>query len=332
MNTSLHRRSALCLLLSMVVAAAVLAPQAHAQAQNFPNRLVTIVVGYPAGGDTDVLARVIAEKLGLRLGQTVVVDNRTGAAGTIAANHVSKARPDGYTLLLAPNTVAITPHVMTAAGSALDPSTELTSIAQLGSQSLFVVASTATGVSSVNDLVAKAKAGGIVSYASPGNGSPMHILGELFNKSTGAKITQVPYRGSMPAIADMVGGAVPMMYTTLGPAAPHIKSGKLVALAVADPKRSPFLPDVPTLAERGIAGAEVGAWQALMGPKGMSPDLVRLLNQHVNEILKMPDVVARMEGIALAPAGGESGKLARLVADDYVRYGKIVSEFGIKAD
>lgn len=332
MNTSLHRRSALCLLLSMVVAAAVLAPKAHAQAQNFPNRLVTIVVGYPAGGDTDVLARVIAEKLSLRLGQPVVVDNRTGAAGTIGTNYVSKAKPDGHILLLAPNTVTITPHVMTAAGSALDPSTELTSIAQLGSQSLFVVAATATGVSSVNDLVAKAKAGGIVSYASPGNGSPMHILGELFNKSTGAKITQIPYRGSMPAIADMVGGAVPMMYTTLGPAAPHIKSGKLIALAVADPKRSPFLPDVPTLAEQGIAGAEVGAWQALMGPKGMSPDLVRLLNQHVNEILKMPDVVARMEGIALAPAGGEPGKLAKLVADDYVRYGKIVSEFGIKAD
>ncbi|MBU7574420.1 MAG: tripartite tricarboxylate transporter substrate binding protein [Hydrogenophaga sp.] len=332
MNTSFHRRSSLWLLLATLAAAALLAPKAQAQAPNYPNKLVTIVVGYPAGGDTDVLARLIAEKLAPRLGQPVVVDNRTGAAGTIATNYVSKARPDGHILLLAPNTAAITPHVMTAAGSAIDPSTELTSIVQLGSQSLFVVAATATGVSSVKELVAKAKAGGIVSYASPGNGSPMHILGELFNKSTGTKITQIPYRGSMPAIADVVGGAIPLMYTTLGPAAPHIKSGRLVPLAVADLKRSPFLPDVPTLAEQGIVGAEVGAWQALMGPKGMPSDLVQLINQHVNEILKMPDVIARMETIALAPAGGEPGKLAKLVAADYVRYGKVVAEFGIKAD
>lgn len=331
MTTQRNRRPALfLLLLSMAAAVALPSPS---QAQSYPNKPVTIVVGYPAGGDTDVLARMVAEKLGPRLGQPVVVDNRTGAAGTIGASHVSRARPDGHTLLLVPNTIAITPHVLTgSASSAIDPTTDLTAIAQLGSQSLFVVAATATGVTSVKDLVAKAKAGGISSYASPGNGSPMHILGELFNKATGAKITQIPYRGSMPAIADMVGGAIPMMYTTLGPAAPHIKSGKLIPLAVADSKRSPFLPDVPTLAEQGIVGAEVGAWQALMGPKGMPPDLVRVLNQHVNEILQMPDVIARMEVIALAPAGGDPAKLARLVATDYVRYGKIVSEFGIKAD
>lgn len=331
MTTPHHCRRALSHLFLSIVAA--LALPSLAQAQSFPNKPITIVVGYPAGGDTDVLARLIAEKLGPRLGQPVVVDNRTGAAGTIGASYVSKARPDGHTLLLAPNTIAITPHVLTgSAGSSVDPTTDLSAIAQLGSQSLFVVAATATGATSVKDLVAKAKAGGIASYASPGNGSPMHILGELFNKATGAKITQIPYRGSMPAIADMVGGAVPMMYTTLGPAAPHIQSGKLIPLAVADTKRSPFLPDVPTLAEQGIAGAEVGAWQALMGPKGMPADLVRLLNQHVNEILKMPDVIARMEVIALAPAGGDAAKLAKLVATDHVRYGKLVSEFGIKAD
>ncbi|MDM0116927.1 tripartite tricarboxylate transporter substrate binding protein [Variovorax sp. J22R133] len=328
---STTRRSLAALVACATLGGAAFLSEAHAE--GYPTKPITIVVAYPAGGDTDVLARVLAEKLSTRLGQPVVVDNRTGAAGTIGTAYVSKAKADGYTLLMAPNTIAITPHVLRGVtGANVDPTTDLTSIAQLGSQSLFVVATTTSGVSNVKQLVSKVKEGKITSYASPGNGSPMHILGELFDKSAGVKITQVPYRGSMPAVADMVGGQLPMMYTTLGPVAPHIKSGKLVPLAVADAKRSPFLPDVPTLAEQGYKGAEVGAWQALMGPKGMPAELVALLNQQVNEILKMPDVIARMENIALSPAGGDPAKLAKLVADDYVRYGKIVSEFGIKAD
>ncbi|MDM0024353.1 Bug family tripartite tricarboxylate transporter substrate binding protein [Variovorax saccharolyticus] len=326
-----RRRSLAALFACATLAGAALLGEARADA--YPTRPITIVVAYPAGGDTDVLARLIADKLGTRLGQPVVVDNRSGAAGTIGTAYVSKARADGYTLLLAPNTIAITPHVLKGvAGASVDPATDLTSIVQLGTQSLFVVAASATGVTSVKDLVVKVKEGKITSYASPGNGSPMHILGELFDKSAGVKITQVPYRGSMPAVADMVGGQVPMMYSTLGPVAPHIKAGKLVPLAVADSKRSPFLPDVPTLAEQGYKGAEVGAWQALMGPRGMPVEQVQLLNRHVNEILKMPDVIARMEAIALAPAGGDPASLAKLVAGDYARYGKLVSEFGIKAE
>ena len=326
-----RRRSLAALFACATLAGAALLDEAHADA--YPTKPITIVVAYPAGGDTDVLARLIADKLGTRLGQPVVVDNRTGAAGTIGTAYVSKARADGYTLLLAPNTIAITPHVLKGvSGASVDPATDLTSIAQLGTQSLFVVAASATGVTSVKDLVAKVREGKITTYASPGNGSPMHILGELFDRSAGVKITQVPYRGSMPAVADMVGGQVPMMYSTLGPVAPHIKTGRLVPLAVADSKRSPFLPDVPTLAEQGYKGAEVGAWQALMGPKGMPADLVQLLNRHVNEILKMPDVIARMETIALTPTGGDPASLAKLVAGDYARYGKLVSEFGIKAE
>ncbi|KQX86721.1 Bug family tripartite tricarboxylate transporter substrate binding protein [Variovorax sp. Root473] len=325
------RRKALSVAFSMAVAAAFSAPTA--QAQSYPSKPITIVVAYPAGGDTDVLARVIGDKLTSRLGQPVVVENRTGAAGTIGTAYVSKARADGYTLLLAPNTIAITPHVLKgAAGASTDPAAELTSIVQLGGQSLFVVATVSTGVSDVKQLVAKIKEGKVNSYASPGAGSPMHILGELFDRSAGVKVTQIPYRGSAPAVADLLGNQVPMMYSTLGPVAPYVKAGKLVVLGVADAKRSPFLPDVPTLAEQGYKGAEVGAWQALMGPKGMPAEVVQLLNRHVNEILKMPDVIARMDAIALAPVGGDPAQLARLVAGDYARYGKLVAEFGIKAD
>ena len=307
---------------------------AAAQAQTpYPTKPVTIVVAYPAGGDTDVLARLVADKLSTRLKQPVVVENRSGAAGTIGTAYVAKAAPDGHTLLLAPNTVAIAPLVLKAgSGAQYDPTSDLTPVIQLGTQSLFVVATAASGATNMKELVAGAKAGRIQSYASPGSGSPMHILGELFDKSAGVKIAQVPYRGSAPAVADMVGGHVPMMYTTLGPVAQHISSGKLVTLAVADPLRSPFMPQVPTLAEQGFKGAEVGAWQALMGPKGMSPELVKLLNTHVAEILKMPDVVSRMASIATTPTGGDAAALGKLVASDYARYAKVIKEFGIQAD
>lgn len=328
-----HRRRAL-IAAACTTALGLLSGTAPSHAADlYPHKPITLVVAYPAGGDTDVLARLIGEKLGTRLGQPVIVENRTGAAGTIGTAYVSKAVPDGYTLLLAPNTITITPHVLKGvAGAQVDPVRDLTAISQLGSQSLFVVATAASGVSSVKELLASVKAGKITSYASPGNGSPMHILGELFDKATGVKITQVPYRGSVPAVADLVGGQLPMMYTTLGPVAQYIKAGKLVPLAVADAKRSPFQPQVPTLAELGYAGAEVGAWQALMGPKGMPPDLVRLLNQHCDAILKMPDVRARMETIALAPVGGDAAVLGQVVQNDYQRYRQIVKEFGIQAN
>ena len=314
------------------IAAMLSVGSAVAQAA-YPGKPITIVVAYPAGGDTDVLARLFGEKLSTRLGQPVVVENRTGAGGTIGSAYVAKAPADGYTLLLAPNTLAIAPHVMKASGGAhYDVLNDFSPIIQLGSQSLFVIATTASGVTSVKDLVANVKTGKIQSYASPGNGSPMHILAELFSKSAGVKIAQVPYRGSVPAVADMVGGHVPMMFGTLGPVAQHVATGRLVMLGVADPQRSPFLPNVPTLSEQGYKDAEVGAWQALMGPKGMPADVVKLLNHHSNEILKMPDVVARMAAIATAPVGGDSAKLGKLIASDYTRYGKIVKEFGIQVD
>jgi tripartite-type tricarboxylate transporter receptor subunit TctC len=202
----------------------------------------------------------------------------------------------------------------------------------LASQSLFVIVTTASGVTNMKELVAAVKSGKIKSYASPGNGSPMHILAELFNKSAGVKIEQIPYRGSVPAVADMIGGQVPMMYGTLGPASQHIATGRLAVLAVADPQRSPFMPKVPTLIEQGFKDSDLGAWQALLGPKGMPADAVKLLNTHCNEILKMPDVAAKMNALSASPVGGDPDKLGKLVASDYVRYGKVVKEFGIQAD
>lgn len=319
--------------IAAAIALAVTFAAGHAMAQAYPTKPVTIIVSYPAGGDTDALGRLFAEKLTTRLGQTVVVENRPGASGTIGNSFVVKSPPDGHTLLLTPNTISIATLVLKAgAGPTYDVLNDFTPIIQIGSQSLFLVINTSTGITSVKDLVAAAKSGKVGTYASPGSGSPMHILGEMFNKSAGVKINQVPYRGSAPAVNDMLGGHVPFMYTTLGPVSQHVASGKMAVLAVADPQRSPLLPNVPTLSELGYKDADVGAWQALMGPKGMPDSVVKTLNTHMNEIIKMPDVLARMTAIATIPVGGDGAVLGRLNANDHNRYAKVIKEFNIQAD
>ncbi len=325
----LSRRS----LLSIAAAAALCCGAGAAIAQAFPSKQINLIVSFPPGGDTDALARVFAEKLAARTGQPVVVENKTGASGTIGNSFVSKATPDGYTLLFTPNTFATAPLVLKpGTGAAYDPLTDFTPIILAGTQSLFLVANTATGVKTVGELVVAAKAGRITNYASPGSGSPMHILGAMFNKSAGINVAQIAYRGSGPAIVDLVAGHIPMMYTTLGPVAQYIANGKLVNLAVADARRSPLAPNVPTLNEAGFKDVDVGAWQGFMGPKGLPAEVVRTINSNVNEILKMPDVVARMTTLALVPAGGDPAALARINLDHHTRYGKVIKEAGIQAD
>ena len=321
------------ILFSAVVAATLCAVPGLAPAQAYPGKQINIIVSFPPGGDTDALGRIFAEKLSTRVGQTVVVENKTGASGTIGNSFVAKAPADGYTLLFTPNTFATAPLVLKpGTGATYDPLNDFTPVILAGTQSLFLVANTAAGIKSVSELVAAAKAGRINNYASPGSGSPMHILGAMFNKAAGTNIAQIAYRGSGPATVDLVGGQIPMMYTTLGPVAQHIATGKLVNLAVADAKRSPLAPNVPTLAEAGVKDVEVGAWQGFMGPKGLPADVVKVLNGHINEILKMPDVLARMTTLALVPAGGEPAALARINADHHTRYGKVIKEAGIQAD
>ena len=327
-----NRRRALATLAGLTASAAF--GPVRAQGAAYPSKPITIVVSYPPGGDTDALGRLYAEKLSSRFNQTVVVENRPGASGTIGNAYVAKAAPDGYTLLFTPNTISIATLVVKAgpSGPAYDVLNDFTPIIQAGSQSLFLVVNTDTRVTNVKELVEAAKAGRIRSYASPGSGSPMHILGETFNKAAGIKLQQVPYRGSGPAIVDLVGGHIPFMYTTLGPVAQHIATGKLAAIGVADPKRSPLMPNVPTLAEAGYPDVIVGAWQGLMGPKGLPQNIVRTLNTAMNEIIRMPDVVTRMTALALVPVGGEPAVLGKINADDHSRYAKLIKEFNIQAE
>jgi tripartite-type tricarboxylate transporter receptor subunit TctC len=321
------------LLASATAFSALALSPALTHAQAFPAKQITMIVSYPAGGDTDALGRLFAEKLSARIGQNVVVENKPGASGTIGNAFVAKAPADGYTLLMTPSTISSALLVLKpGTGGAYDTVGDFEPVFHMGTQQLFLVVNSSTGIKNVKDLLAAAKADKVKTYGSPGSGSPMHILGEMFNQSTGSKIQQVPYRGSAPAVTDLIGNHISFMYTTLGPVRQHIERGTLTNIAVADSVRSPFAPNVPTLEEQGIRGANLGAWQGIMAPKGTPQRVIDMLNGHFNEIMKLPDVQARMSLATTVPTGGEPRFLGRTHAAEYNRMAKVITEMGIKAD
>ena len=328
MTTPSHR---LLLNLAATALAAWAAPGAQAQA--WPTKPITVIVAYPAGGDSDVVARVYADKLTAKLGQQVLVDNRPGASGTIGANVVARAAPDGYTLLFVPATFAIAQHVLKPTpATAHDVEKDFTPIIKTGDIPLLAVTSPSTGIKDMKQALADAKAGKPLTYGSPGAGSSMHIAGELLNRAAGVHISHVPYRGVAPVVIDTLGGHVSIGWITPGAIANHITTGKMVPLAVAERKRSPLLPQVPTLIELGYKDVEVGAWMGLLGPKGLPADVVATLNRHLNDIIKMPDVVARMTALGIVPVGGEPAAMAQQVHADNERFGTLVKELGVQAD
>ena len=309
-----------------------MAASVPAMAQSWPSKPVTIVVAYPAGGDTDALARVFAEKLQARLGQPVLVDNRPGASGVIGSSHVAKSAPDGYTLLMAPNTFAMAQLVLkTSPNAGYDVRGGFTPIIQAGAQPLFIVAGPGAKGQTLKDVVEQSKSSELA-YASPGSGSPMHVLGEMFNKSTGARFRHVPYRGVAPALTDLAGGHVPLTWMTYGPVEPYLAGGKLRLLAVAQAERSPLAPQVPTLAELGYPGVEVSAWNGLYGPKGLPPEIVKKLNTQLNEIIRLPDVAEKMKTLGVLPVGGPPETLAKTTLADLERFTRVVKELNITAD
>ncbi|MHA7681022.1 Bug family tripartite tricarboxylate transporter substrate binding protein [Cupriavidus sp. PET2-C1] len=302
-------------------------------ALGYPTKPVTIVVAYPPGGDTDSMARMYAEKLSMRLKQPVIVENKPGAGGVVGNAMVGRAPADGYTLLFTPNPFTTAPMVLKLpASSSYDALHGFTPVIQTGTQTLLLVAYPGTGIKTVQEMVAAAKAGKPLTYATPGAGSPMHIAGEWLNRAAGVKIQHVPYRGVAPAVNDVVAGHVNFAYVTLGPVAQYINTGKLLALAVTDPKRSALLPNVPTLAELGYKDVIVGAWHGVMAPKGTPAEVVKLLNEQLNEIVKMPDIAEKMATFGAVPVGGAPAVLEKINASDYERLGKVIKDFGISAE
>lgn len=300
---------------------------------DYPAKPVTVVVSYPPGGDTDAIARLFADKLGQRLKQTVLVDNKPGAGGTIGNGFVGRAAPDGYTLLFTPNPFTTAPLVMKLSGAAAyDVLGGYQAVINTATQPLILVANPGVGVKTLPELVAAAKAGRSVNYASPGAGSPMHIAGEWLNKAAGVKFLHVPYRGVGPSVTDVVAGHVDTAWVTIGAVRQYLSAGKLVPLAIGDAKRSALAPNVPTLVELGYKDVVVGAWNGFFAPKGTPAPVVKLLNEQLNAILKEPEVRDKLAVFGALPAGGAPEVLTQLNQREYAVMGKAIRELGISAE
>lgn len=300
-------------------------PSGTAQAQAWPSRQpIRIVIPYPPGGASDVTARVLAAKLTEALSQSVVVENRPGANGIVALENVAKSAADGYTLLMAnlgPN--AINPVIYKKLP--YDAIKDFTPVMLTTLVPLVLVVNTELGIRDLPGLLAEArKEPGRLSFASAGNGASNHLAGELFNTMAGIQTMHVPYKGDTPAMADLIGGQVTMMFPTAIAAMPHLKSGKLRALAVTSKARVPSLPDVPTVSEAGVTGFEAVSWGGVMGPGGLSPAIVERLNTELQTILKMPDVVEKLESLGAEVVATRAAEFDAYLKAEIDKWGKVV--------
>ena len=331
LENRMNRNRRFWMFASLATTLAVASPISQAQA--FPERSITMIVSYPPGGDTDAMARLYAEKLSTRLKQSVVVDNKPGAGGTVGNTLALRAKADGYTLLFTPNPFTTAPGLLRLnPATSYDPVNGFEPVIQTGWQSVLVVAHPDTGIKTVKDLVAQAKSGKPLNYGSPGAGSPMHIAAELLNRAAGINAQHIPYRGIGPMIPELLTGRIQLGYTTYGPVAQHIAAGKLVAVALTDPERTQLIPGVATVAEQGYPSVKEGAWHGIMAPKGTPAAVIASLNAHMNESMKMSDVIEKMAVFGARPAGGAPDQLYKVNADDYARLTKTISDLKITAD
>jgi len=310
----------------------LLACAAAAFAQPFPSKPIRIVVPFPAGGTTDVLARAAAQKLSDSLGQPAVVDNRPGAGGNIGAELVAKSPPDGYTLLMGTvGTHAINPALYPK--MPYDHIRDFAPVILVAGVPNVLVVNPALPVNSVQELVAYARANpGKLNFASSGSGTSIHLSGELFKTAAGLSMTHVPYKGSAPALMDLIGGQVQLMFDNLPSALPQIRAGKLKALAVTSRERAPALPDVPTIAESGFPGFEASSWFGLLAPAGTPPPVIATINAEVAKWLASPDAKEKLLAQGANAAGGTPEDFARHITAETAKWQKVVKESGAKVD
>ena len=303
-----------------------------AAAETWPSRVVTMVVPFPPGGGTDTGARIVAQKLGQRWGQTVVVENKGGAAGTIGADLVAKAKPDGYTLLVGNiGTQSINPTLYPKlpypAERAFAP------IALMAELPLVMMVNPQVPAKNAREFIALAKQQpGKLSYSTSGAGGSMHLAAEMFKSETGTFILHVPYRGGGPAVQDAIAGHVQLVFATALEASGHVKAGKLRALAVTGARRVPALPEVPTLAESGLPGFNSISWIGLLAPAGTPKEIVDRIAADLREVLAAEDVRQRLTELGAVPAPGTPAQFAQLIETDRQRYAKIIRERGITVD
>ncbi|MGO4393948.1 tripartite tricarboxylate transporter substrate binding protein [Variovorax sp. M-6] len=314
----------------LAVAASLLAPAA-ALAQAYPEKPIRMVLPFPPGGVTDILARALAEKLSPRLGQPVIVDNKPGAGTVLASDFVARAPADGYTLLLAASSLGTAPLLYDKVG--YDAIKSFAPVTQVASVVHVLVVNQELPVKSVAELVAYAKQNpGKLNYASTGTGTSTHLEGELFKSMAKAYMVHIPYKGSGPALTDVVGGQVSVMIDALGSSGPFIKSGKLRALAVTTAKRSQSIPDLPTVAESGLPGYEAMPWLGLMAPAGTPQPVIDRLHREIVEVLKEPELRERFKGWGLDIIGNTPAEFASFLRRDIDQWARVISSAKIKAD
>ena len=316
------------------MAIAMLPCLAHAQApaQPWPSKPIRYVVPFAAGGSTDIMGRTIAEKLSVALGQPVVVENKPGAGGGLGAAEVAKAVPDGYTIMGG----TISTHAINASlykDLPYDPVRDFVAITLIARVPNMLVVNNDVKAKDVAELIKLMKVSpGKWNFASAGNGTSQHLSGELFKGMAGVEMQHIPYKGSPPALTDVMGGSVSMTFDNITTAWPLAKGGKLKALAVTTAKRSPVAPEVPTLAESGLPGYEVGSWQGVFAPAGVPPEIVKRLNTEIVKIINMPDVQKKMIELGAEPVGDTPEQFGAFVKAEGVKWGDVVKKSGAKVD
>lgn len=327
--------SLICVRRSLLIATVLLATSGFAQqaiAQPYPSKPVRIIVPYTPGGSNDVLGRVVAKYLQETLKQPFIIENKPGASGQIGAEAGAKAAPDGYTLLVAPNDVmTVTPHLYPQ--GPYDPVNDFEPIGTLGTVPIALVVNASSPYKSVAELIAAGKVKPAkLTYASSGSGGPQHMSAELFSLLTGVKMVHVPYKGNAPAITDLLGGQVDLLFSPINSALPHIKGGKLRALAIASDKRIGYLPDVPTLAEAGVPGYKSEIWIGLYAPAKTPKDIIDKLSAELTRMQAQPETKQQLNAQGIEPLTMSPQQVESMVKSDLARWKKVVQETGVKAN
>jgi tripartite-type tricarboxylate transporter receptor subunit TctC len=309
--------------------AALLAPLV-AFGQTYPSKPVRVVVPFAPGGGSDFTGRLIAQKLSERIGTQFIVENKPGAGGNLGASEVVKAAPDGYTLLIISASYTVNPSVYKLA---FDPVNDITPIIQISGGPYVVAVHPSVPAKTLAEFVALAKKQPEkLAYGSSGNGSIMHVASEYFLDSAKIKVLHVPYKGTGPALQDTIGGQVQLVFGAIPATLPHVKSGRLRALAVTTAKRVAAAPDLPTVAESGYPGYEVTNWHGLVGPKALPKEVVERLNREINAIIQSEDMKKHMETEGLEPAGGSPARFGEILKSEAARWAKVVQQAGIKVE
>jgi tripartite-type tricarboxylate transporter receptor subunit TctC len=318
------------LLRALLTAIALLASTAS-PAQKYPDRPVRVLVPFPAAGGTDILARMFLQKVSERLGANFVIDNRAGAGGTIGTEIVSKAPPDGYTILICSSSHTINPSVYKKLG--YDPIRDFAPITMLASGPGMLVVHPSVPANNVKELIALAKAKpGQLIYASAGNGTPPHLAAELFKSMAGVDLVHVPYKGNVPAFIDLISGAVQVSFPTITSGLPQVRAGKLRGLGVTSKERSSVVPDIPTIAEAGLPGYESSTWYGMLAPAGTPATIVRTLHDQMVQVLKLEDIREKLLAQGLEPVGSSPAEFASIIAAELVKWRKVVSAAGMKVE